>query len=148
MSIDQVEDDAISQFENLFGKPPLLEGEDEARYQRLWAEIIHEHKPNSFSEFMNAKDQIDKIWEEQRYKRSSAALIDSAYVEALTCLLTPVYQRKVHLPGASGQAANQYYGSDPKAKKVVAALMAENGITRSKDPGQGSGDGWHFSSVV
>ena len=66
MPLDE-EDDKISQFEDLFGKPPLLEGEDAERYQRLCTEVIRELKPKSFSDFINAKDQIDKIWEEQRY---------------------------------------------------------------------------------
>ena len=130
MSVDQV-DDTISQFEDLFGKPPLLEGEDAERYQRLCTEVIRELKPKSFSDFVNAKDQIDKIWEEQRYKRTSAALIDSAHVEALAILLGPIYQGKMTLITAN-KAALQFYGADPKAKKEVAAVMAENGITAAK----------------
>ena len=131
MFVDQVDADTISQFEDLFGKPPLLEGEDAERYRRLCTEVIRELKPKSFSDFINAKDQIDKIWEEQRYKRTSAALIDSAYVDALAILLGPIYQGKMTLITAN-KAALQFYGTDPKAKKEVAAVMAENGITDAK----------------
>ena len=116
---------------NRRAKPPLLEGEDVEHYRRLCAEVTRELKPKSFSDFLNAKEQIDKIWEEQRYKRTSAALIDSARVEALAFLLGPIYQGKMTLINANN-AAIQFYGADPKAKKEVASVMAENGITAAK----------------
>ena len=131
MSIEQAEDDTIGRFEDLFGKPLLLEGEDAERYERLCTEVIRELKPKSFSDFINAKDQIDKIWEEQRYKRNSAALIDIAHVEALASFLRPIYQHKMSLITAD-KAAILFYGADPKAKKEVAAVMAQYGITEAK----------------
>jgi hypothetical protein len=79
---------------------------------------------------MQVREQTDKIWEELRYKRNSAALIDSFHVEALASLLSPIYDNKMTLTSA-GQAAVKFYSGDPKAKKEVTAVMAQYGITEA-----------------
>jgi hypothetical protein len=117
--------------DDIFGEPALLEGEDSKRYLDLYAAVEAEIQPKNIFDRIEVRELTDKIWEELRYKRSSAALIDSAYVEALGILLTPVYVKKVSVITA-GQAAVNYYSDDSKAKKEVAAVMAQHGITDAK----------------
>jgi hypothetical protein len=116
--------------DDLFGEPPLLEGEDKQRYLRLYAAVEADIQPKSFFDQMQVREQTDKIWEELRYKRSSAALIDSVHVEALASLLGPIYEHKMTLSTAS-KAAVSFYGGDPKAKKDGAAVMNQYGITEA-----------------
>lgn len=130
MSADQPEE-TKSRLEDLFGKPPLLEGEDRELYMRLYAAIEADIEPKSFFDRMLVREQTDKIWEELRCRRGAAALIETAYVEALASLLSPIYENKMTLISA-GKAAVKFYSADPKAKKEVAAVMAEYGITEAK----------------
>jgi hypothetical protein len=131
MSADQPEDETNDRFEEIFGEPALLEGEDRERYLRLYAAVEVDIEPKSFFDRMLVREQTDKIWEELRYKRCSAALIDSAHVEALASLLSPIYEHKMTLTSA-GQAAVKFYSADPKVKKEVTAVMAQYGITEAK----------------
>src|ERR1700738_3920221 len=119
--------------DDIFAEPALLEGEDSKRYLDLYSAVEAEIQPKNIFDRIEVRELTDKIWEELRYKRSSAALIDSAYVEALATLLTPAFSslspiHKMRL-NTVGQAAVQFYSDDSKAKKEVAAMMAQHGIT-------------------
>jgi hypothetical protein len=83
MSSDKPENETNDQFEFLFGRSALLEGEDEERYLRLRAAVVDELKPKTVFDWINAKDHVDKLWEEQRYKRAATALINGAMLKAL-----------------------------------------------------------------
>src|SRR5271165_4733795 len=76
--------------DDIFGEPALLQGEDRERYMRLYAAVEADIQPKNFFDRLHVREQTDKIWEELRIKRSSAALIDSALVSALSNLLRPV----------------------------------------------------------
>lgn len=120
-----------NKIDDLFGKPSLIKGEDEDRYLRLRAAVEAEIKPKTVFDWMMVNDQTDKYWEELRYKRGSAALIDTAHVEALATLLSPIYENKMTLITAKKAALN-FYGADPKAKKEVTAVMTQYGITEAQ----------------
>jgi hypothetical protein len=117
--------------DDIFGEPALLEGEDSKRYLALYAAVEAEIQPKNIFDQLEVRELTDKIWEELRYKRSSAALIDSAYVEALTTLLTPVDKIRVTMNSAH-QAAVKFYSDDFEAKKKMAVVMAQHGITDAK----------------
>jgi hypothetical protein len=119
-----------SQMDDIFGEPALLESEDKQHYQRLFAAIEADIQPKSFFDRMQVREQTDKIWEELRYKRSSAALIDSVKIDALESLLDPIYRQRISLMSAH-KAALAYYGGDAKAKKDVVAVMKQYGITET-----------------
>ena len=53
MSFEKPEGQNIDQFEDLFGPPPLLEGEDEERYMRLRDAIVPTLSRNVF-DWINA----------------------------------------------------------------------------------------------
>jgi hypothetical protein len=62
---------------DLFGKPPLMKGEDIGRYNRLLAAIEHQIKPKTVFQKMLAHELTDKFWEQQRSKDSAAALAET-----------------------------------------------------------------------
>jgi hypothetical protein len=114
MSSDQPENEKNDQFEFLFGKPPLLEGEDEERYLRLRAAVVGELEPKSVFDWVNAKDQVDKLWEEQRYKRAATALINGGLLKALEYYLKTICEQS--FDGAR-QLALEYFSRNQKRKK-------------------------------
>src|SRR6476620_2220711 len=97
------------ELDDIFGKPALLKGEDRERYGHLQAAVEADIKPKNIFDRMLVREQTDKYWEELRYKRSSAALIDSAHIEALASLLGPIYRNKMGLITPT-KAAVQFYG--------------------------------------
>jgi hypothetical protein len=113
-----------NRLEFLFGKPVLLEGEDEDLYQRLRAAVIDELKPNSTFEWINTEDQIDKLWEERRYKRAAAALINGGIIAALMH-----YLHEVCSVDDAEDLSDKYLRGGAKGQKEVLALLAQRGIT-------------------
>jgi hypothetical protein len=77
--------------DDLFGPPPLIRGEDLARYRRLQSAIEHEINPKTFSDRVYVREMTDKLWEQQRYKQNAASLVEAAHVKALADLLRPFY---------------------------------------------------------
>jgi hypothetical protein len=77
--------------DDLFGPPPLIKGEDLARYRRLQSTIEHEINPKTFSDKVHVREMTDKLWEQQRYKQNVASLVEASYVAALASLLRPFY---------------------------------------------------------
>jgi hypothetical protein len=77
--------------EDLFGPPPLIKGEDIARYRRLHDAIEHEVGAKTFYDKVHVREMTDKLWEQQRYKQNAASLVEAAHVEALANLLRPFY---------------------------------------------------------
>jgi hypothetical protein len=126
MSSDKPEDKNIDQLEHLFGKPPLLEGEDEERYQRLRAAVVRDLKPKSAFDWINVQDQVDKIWEEQRYKRAATALINAGLLKALEYYLEAIRESPFDSPS---QLALKYFSANAKERKEVTSLLAQYGIT-------------------
>jgi hypothetical protein len=124
---DQTEYQTNDQFEGLFGKPPLLAGEDSERYQRLCNEVIRELKPEGIFEWVNARDQVDKIWEEQRYRRSSVALIDGAVGEAFRFYVSAIAAHK--LTTGISPSTTQFFSADPNDKKKVNQFLKRHAVT-------------------
>jgi len=115
------------QFEFLFGRPPLLEGEDEERYLRLRAAVVGELEPKSVFDWINAKDQVDKLWEEERYKRAATALISGGLPKALDCYLNEICDVDY-----AEELSDKYFNGDAKGRKEVMAVLAEHGITMAQ----------------
>ena len=105
---------------DLFGNPPLMKGEDAARYWRLHAAIEHDHQPKTFSDKLYVREYADKLWQHQRCKQSAASIVDSAYIEALASLL-----RQFNLPelvsideDAATEMARDYYSGKADRKRT------------------------------
>jgi hypothetical protein len=127
MSSDKPEDENIDQLEHLFGKPPLLEGEDQERYYRLRAAVVGELNPKTVFDLINARDQVDKLWEEQRYKRAAAALISGGLYKALVYYLMEICK----VDYAEG-LTDKYFNGSAKGRKEVMSALAEYGITMAE----------------
>ena len=76
------------QLESLLGQPPLLEGEDREAYFALRAALIEDRQPKTVMDWIHVHDLVTQLWEEQRFRRASAALIRGgmlAAIEYSTC---------------------------------------------------------------
>jgi len=67
----------------IFGKPPLLSGEDEAAFQRLSDEFRKAMSPKDFVEEILIRDAIDLTWEIQRLKDYKRQIIQANREDAL-----------------------------------------------------------------
>ena len=110
----------------LLGEPPILPGESENRYAALRAEVERTIKPKTIFEQMRVQTLTDTIWEEMRYKRFEAKLIDGARVNALAVLMTPFMS---FFRQHATSAAQDYYSPNPKKSEPAAKLVARFGIT-------------------
>ena len=63
-------DSTISHIDDLLGKPPLIRGEDAARYWRVNAAIAHESKPETIFDKIRVREITNKYWEQQRCKQA------------------------------------------------------------------------------
>jgi hypothetical protein len=120
------ENDRARDLAGLLGEPPILPGESENRYAALRAEIERTINPKNIFEQMRVPTLTDTMWEEMRYKRFEARLIDGRRVNALAVLLTP-FMSFFHQRAAN--VAQDYYSPNPKKSEPAAKLVAYFGIT-------------------
>lgn len=74
-------------FDDLFGPPPLMKGEDKARYFRLLAAVTHDFKPQTIFDKIYVREFTDKLWQQQRCKQSEVSLVEAFYIEAMASCL-------------------------------------------------------------
>lgn len=132
MSANNDEDSATSQMDDLFGEPPLMKGEDKARYFRLLAAVEHAIKLETVFDKIRAREIADKLWLQQRCKQSAASLVDGAHIEALEDLLRPFNPPAISFgDDAASAMARDYYSGEAKAKKMeeIETRLAQYGIT-------------------
>jgi hypothetical protein len=120
------EEKATNPIDDLFGEPPLLKGEDKARYMRLRAAVEAEINPKTIFDQIMVRDLTDKYWDEQRIKRNAAALTKGAFMQALQILLEPICKGTNEI---AAQMSLDYYRTDPREKKALAVQLAQYGIT-------------------
>jgi hypothetical protein len=113
-------------FEDLLGKPALLRSENAGEYQKLRAAIERDMDPKSIFDRIRVQDLTDKLWEEQRLKRSQAALIESALVQSLAMLFAPYYGENLE---AALETARNYYSGVPEKVRRAEKLLLQLGIT-------------------
>jgi len=120
---------ATNRFYDLFGKPPLIKGEDEASYLRLRDAVEEEIKPKTFFAYMEVNDLTNKCWEQLRLQRFSPALIESACIEALAILLRPFVKEAPDFKDAHEDIARFYYVGLKGAKGRAILYVMQCGIT-------------------
>jgi hypothetical protein len=74
----------------LFGRPPLLKGEDTAAYDELLARISGAVKPADIFEEIWIRDIVDLVWEAFRLRRLKANLMTAVAHVALEDILEPL----------------------------------------------------------
>jgi len=126
----------------LFGEPPLIKGESEEDYWKLWDAFEEDTKPKRLPDWIVVNDLAHKYWEQLRLRRYSPALIEGACIEALEVLLRPFICQTTEPKGASStkkaDSSNNEVSSDiarfyhvglDGAKERASLFVAECGIT-------------------
>jgi len=111
----------------LLGEPPILPGESENRYAALRAEVERTIMPKNIFEQMRVQTLTDTMWEEMRYKRFEAKLIDGSKVNALSVLMTPFVS---FFRERAANVARDYYSPNLQKSEPAARLVARFGITQ------------------
>jgi hypothetical protein len=126
MSESIINEKVWDQIDDLLGPPPVTRGEDLARYRRLQAAVEHEIQPAGILDQILVRELTDKLWQQQRYRRTVVAVVESAYIEALASLLR-LYLRPGGLLGMATilvdedraiTMAREYYSGDTSAKRL------------------------------
>lgn len=133
MSDNDPKDDPANQMIDLFGKPPLIRGENEARYWKLLAAVERDRKPQTIFDKIYVREFTDKLWQQQRCKQSAASLVESGNVEALASLLRPFNPPPIISVGEDPEfaMARDYFSgnADDKRLKEIKTLLEIHGIT-------------------
>jgi hypothetical protein len=114
------------QLKGLIDNPPLLDDEDPKLYASLVAAVIEEEKPQGMMDFIDAVDQVNKVWEEWRLRRASVGLIRGDMLMALQYFLQPIRGMQ-----GTSDLALKYFSKNPKERKQVVSLLAQYGITET-----------------
>jgi hypothetical protein len=116
---------------DLLGKPPLIKGENAEDYWRWWNAFVEEHQPECLSDWVSVDELAAKHWEQNRGRRSNAALLEGALFEALKNLVSPFCNRQLYdgIPPIPSQISYAYYLSDNKDRQKARKQVEEWGIT-------------------
>jgi hypothetical protein len=128
----------------LFCTPSLMSGEDADVYAELYARIEELAQPKDVWDQMMVADVVNHFWEQQRYRRSTGAIINSGRRSALQKILRDAIGLNKEDAGA---VADLYFGvtryeadqtiiySDPvvlpKTRAGVIALLKKHGFTET-----------------
>jgi hypothetical protein len=83
------------EIKNLLGAPPLIRGESEESYWNWWEAFVAQHEPESLTDWLEVDQLATKHWEQERLRRSNAALLDGVLVQALASLLAVYSSNRV-----------------------------------------------------
>ncbi len=106
---------------DIFGPALLLEGEDEAGYNRFLAEVSGAVKPADIFEEFWVRDVVDLTWEIFRYRRLKAELINSSRSTGVQRLLGSLG----NFPASD--TAQGWAAGDPTATKEVSEQLESAG---------------------
>jgi hypothetical protein len=108
----------------LFGPPPLLEGEETAAYDELLVRISGAVNPADIFEEIWVRDLVDLVWEALRLRRLKASLMTATAYRGLEQILKPL----VGFLEEEG-LAKAWAARDQSAIKRVDKLLASAGLT-------------------
>ena len=128
MSESGVVEKPVSQIDELFGPPPVMRGEDLDRYRRLQAAVEHDIKPEGVFDQIFVRELTDKLWQQQRYRRTVVSVAESSYIEALASLLR-LYQP----PGGLRRIADIMADEDNATKMAREYFSGDTGAKRLKE---------------
>jgi hypothetical protein len=107
------------------GPPPLLEGEDAAAYDQLFAGISGAVKPGDIFEEIWVRDIVDLVWEAVRLRRLKANLMTARVYRGVENILVPFVQD----PRERLKLARAWGAREKRAIKQVDKLLASAGVT-------------------
>src|SRR5689334_14030805 len=130
--MEKVKIDIPKQYESLFGQLPLLQGEDSGAYLALSSAVIAHLRPGNLMDWIHVVDLVNKLWEEQRFRQASTALISGAMLKAVKHFLEEICRDLCPSQfDEPAEMALQYFSKDPKETKEVRSLLEQHGITAS-----------------
>src|SRR5262245_20486957 len=107
-----------------FGPPPLIDGEDSAKYDELLTRGSAAVNPADILEDIWVRDIVDLVWEAWRLRRLKAALMATNAHEGLSAALDPLmdWDEKEALVA-------DWTARDPEAMKRVDEILESAGLT-------------------
>jgi hypothetical protein len=111
--------DALIQIGYIIGTSPVLNSEEEAMYWHLFESIVDTLRPEDPHEFFLIKTIVDSDWQNNRYERAKAKIIDLRAKEALANILRRIIEDGTIIISReedAEQLAQDFYPT-PKRKK-------------------------------
>src|SRR5262249_46385158 len=116
---------------DVFGPPPLIEGEDRAGYATLLARVTTSVSPADVIEEIWVRDVVDLVWDAFRLRRLKVRYLEAAAHEGVRKLLEPLVKERRDL--AYFQIATDlslgWARREPGAVKEVNKQLAAAGLT-------------------
>lgn len=130
-----------------FGPPPLLQGEDPARYNDLLAQVSGHLKPRDLFEEIWTREITDLIWEGLRWRRDLVSFLETQLPKVLEQVLQPALEHEAETTPAPGKSftariaaavqrmtgepelLRRWFQGDAKALERVNGLLATTGLT-------------------
>jgi len=109
---------------DLLGPPPVLHGEDVAKFNQLQVRVVAAIKPRDAIEEIFARDIGDLTWEIARGRRLKASLLLACAHTGLRRVLTPLVGQT-----EAGQLSEAWAKGDVAAKTKVARHLAAAHLT-------------------
>ena len=125
---DQTNDQLVDQSDSFFEEPALLVGEDRTKTLDMLTAVAEHVRPEDVFERMMVNDTANYYREEMRFRRISAALIESAKPEALEVLLRPFFEQGTIITDGPSEIAKGYFNGDHKQREAMASIVARCGI--------------------
>ncbi len=116
---------------DLFGKRPLIFGEDPELYDALLSRAAVAVNPTDIIEWLYLKDVVDITWEIQRLRRFQAAMINNGRKKAAGEILAAVLDEgKGAMIGPKEKTgwAHQFLTGNNEIKEVFFSQMATHGL--------------------
>ena len=113
---------------SIFGPAPILEGEDQAAYDELLAQVSSVVKPSDIIEEIWVRDVVDLTWEIFRGRRLKNCLLAAAVPYALREILSPLVDAQAHSEWMKA-LVKQWTAQKPSAIKRVNKYLASKKLT-------------------
>jgi hypothetical protein len=108
---------------DLFGPPPLIEGEDAAAYDELLVRISAAVKPADILEDIWVRDVVDFTWEVFALRRLRASLMTATKYKGVRAVLEPIIEFEAN------ELASDWAAQKPSAIKRVNKILDSAGLT-------------------
>src|SRR6478609_1503816 len=108
---------------DIFGPPPLLDGESQDVYDALLARVTGTVNPKDIIEEIWVHDIVDLVWEILRLRRLKVALLSSSVGRGLHKL----YQDRDDY--GKGNLIARWSAGEPAAVKTIERFLKDHGLT-------------------
>lgn len=112
----------------LFEAPRWLDDEARKAYGALLSELEKEIEPQTILDKIRLSELVNKYFEEQRFKGTLAALIETASVPSLAMLLGPRYGDNLE---QAMSVAQDYFSGIPERMRFAKKIMQEMKINEA-----------------